>query len=149
MKENDLVRVGAGVAMLLLGLIFVLPRGAAAFDLVGVFAKIDQLNCKGLSTDEAHHDEIIVRSLSETVAGAMNLRVGGVAPSPLKIVKDFDGCSPLLFKALVLGQPLPLVRISFIVAPRDSPVEFFRIELQEAQVQSMTSPQIDAYLLVS
>ena len=81
-----------------------------------------------------------MRSLSETVAGAMNLRVGGVAPSPLKIVKDLDGCSPLLFKALVLGQQLPLVRISFItIAPGGDPVEFFRIELQDAQVQSMTT----------
>lgn len=119
-----------------------LPRATEAFTLppVEVFAKIDGLSCQGLSTDAMHPGEIIVRSLSETISETTGTKA---QPTPLIIVKDFDGCSPLLYRALVLGKRLPRVQISFTFVDGAGRIEFFRIELMNVTIMGMTIGQSD------
>ena len=63
--------------------------------------------------------------------------------APLKIAKDFDQCSPLLFRAAVVGQAFPHVTISF-AKEGGSGFLFFEIELTEVFVQDMSLGANDA-----
>ena len=63
--------------------------------------------------------------------------------APLKIAKDFDQCSPVLFRSAVVGQAFARVTISFVKEGGSRPV-FFVIELTNATVQDMTIGANDA-----
>ena len=111
---------------------------------IDVFARVEGLKCAG--TDVRFPGAIIVRSLSGgiSVAGSSLPPGGGIGGgrreptiAPLKIAKDFDQCSPLLFRAAVVGQAFPRVTISF-AKEGGSGFLFFEIELTDVMVQDMS-----------
>ena len=79
-----------------------------------------------------------------SLSGGITAGSIGAQPTPtlLKIAKDFDRCSPLLFRAAVLAQRFERVTISF-VRP-ELGLSFFEIELTNAIVQDMTLGANDA-----
>jgi type VI secretion system Hcp family effector len=108
---------------------------------IDVFARVEGLQCS--STDHFFQGAIIVRSLSGGISAGdpRGIGLGGLRGSPpslapLKIAKDFDQCSPLLFRAAVTGQAFPRVTISFVEEGVQHHV-FFEIELTDAMVQDM------------
>ena len=132
------------VIALSLGLTFqaLLPHLSSALD-IDVFATIDGLRCNGSGGDPRFTDAIIVRSLSGGVSNTVPTQGGRATPTPLKIAKDFDQCSPLLFRAGVMNQHFSRVTISF-VRPDVNPLVFFEIELTNATVQDLTMGANDA-----
>jgi type VI protein secretion system component Hcp len=80
------------------------PYAASALE-IDVFASIAGLQCAGSSTDPRFANTIFVRSLSGGVTAGSSGGTSGApitaqpTPVPLRIAKDFDQCSPLLFKA--------------------------------------------------
>jgi type VI secretion system Hcp family effector len=123
-----------------------LPHLSWAVD-IDVFATINGLKCNGSIADARFKDSIIVRSLSGGVSNVVStpggLSGGRASPTPLKIAKDFDQCSPLLFRAGVMNQHFTAVTISF-VRPGVNPLVFFEIELTNATVQDLTMGANDA-----
>jgi type VI secretion system Hcp family effector len=145
MESRALISFGKLAAALVLTLIsnLLLPNTSSAQ--IDVFASVEGLQCS--STDRFFTGAIIVRSLSggfSAGSGAPGVP-GGRQPSlaPLKIAKDFDQCSPLLFRAAVVGQAFAHVTISF-VKEGGSRFVFFVIELTNAVVQDMTIGANDA-----
>ena len=142
MEPRALISFGKLALALLLTLTsnILLPNTSSAQ--IDVFASIDGLQCA--STDSAFKGAMIVRSLSGGFS-AGNGAPGGRQPSlaPLKIAKDFDQCSPELFRSAVVGQAFARVRISFVKESGSRPV-FFVIELTNATVQDMTIGANDA-----
>jgi type VI secretion system Hcp family effector len=132
--------------MLVTSNIFCSLSSAADID---VFANIEGLQCQGMSTASRFPGAIVVRSLSGGTSNSSVVGTGGGGgpgkpiPAPLKIAKDFDACSPLLFRAAVLGQHLNRVTISFVANNDNSPV-FFEIQLTDALVQDITLGANDA-----
>ena len=133
------------LALSLMSLIF-LPRASWAFTIgVQVFANPGPaLPCRGLSTVKGFENQIVVRSLSDATSRRFDpatgrLRTTPATAAPFTIVKNFDGCTPFLFLALVQGTPLPTVTFSFVADDAGTTVKFFEIELQNAHVISMQS----------
>ena len=117
---------------------------------IDVFAKVEGLQCHGLSTNPSFADAIVVRSLSGGISNTSIIAPPGggggggrSTPAPLKIAKDFDGCSPLLFRAVAQGQHFSRVTISLVTTNNPSHV-FFEIELSNALVEKMTLGANDA-----
>jgi type VI secretion system Hcp family effector len=110
---------------------------------ISVFANVEGLQCS--STDASFPGAIIVRSLTGGVSAGSGGGSGGGQSglAPLKIAKDFDQCSPLLFRAAVVGQHFARVTITF-VKEGAARFAFFVIELTDAMVQDMTIGASDA-----
>jgi type VI secretion system Hcp family effector len=144
MKPRALITFGKLAVALLLTVISNILLPNTSWAQIDVFANVDGLQCS--STDKVFQGAIIVRSLSGGVSAGITVPPGGGGrqPSitPLKIAKDFDQCSPLLFRAAVVGQAFPRVTISFV--KESSRVVFFVIELTNAMVQDMTIGANDA-----
>jgi type VI secretion system Hcp family effector len=139
-------KFAVGLVLILFIPSILLPAASWAAD-IDVFATIEGLQCQGLSTDSRFPDAIVVRSLSGGISnsstiGGSGLGGGRSVPAPLKIAKDFDACSPLLFRAGVVGRHFSRVTISF-VTDANSPV-FFEIQLTDAVVENMTLGANDA-----
>ena len=149
MKPKILIRFGKlAVALVLAVTSSILlpdPSWTAGID---VFARVEGLQCS--STDQLFKGAIIVRSLSGGISGGSagggglgGIRGGQPSLLPIKIAKDFDQCSPLLFRAAVTGQAFPRVTISFVTEGPERLV-FFEIELTDATVQDMSLGANDA-----
>jgi Type VI secretion system effector, Hcp len=101
--------------------------------------------------DRAQIHVLETRSLSVRFPGAFLVRrhhravllAGNQFLHLFKIAKDFDRCSPLLFRAGVLQQRFGRVTISF-VRPGVDPILFFEIELTNAGVQDLILGANDA-----
>jgi type VI secretion system Hcp family effector len=155
MKSNTFINLRYPAAWMALATVIILPQLSWAVDLsqvgqIFVFAQFGELRCGPSPPDmpsiaDEFPNQIIVRSLSDATSRPFNAntgqltRQGQATAGPLKITKDFDGCSPLLYRALVRGENFFSVVISFVALDQKSlPGRFFEIELINAHVQSMT-----------
>ncbi len=149
MKVTPLISFGKLAVALALTLASDISLADTSWAQISVFASVEGLQCS--STDASFPGAIIVRSLSGGVSAGSGGGGGGSggqpAPAPviapLRIAKDFDQCSPLLFRAAVVGQAFARVTITF-VKEGGSRFSFFVIELTNATVQDMTIGANDA-----
>jgi len=149
MKPRALISFGKLAVALALTLTSNILLPDTSWAQISVFASVEGLQCS--STDVSFPGAIIVRSLSGgLLAGSGGGGSGGgVQPppapvlAPLKIAKDFDQCSPLLFRAAVVGQAFARVTITF-VKEGASRFAFFVIELTDVFVQDMIIGANDA-----
>jgi type VI protein secretion system component Hcp len=114
MEPRALITFGKLALALVLTLTsnILLPNTSSAQ--IDVFASVDGLLCS--STDKVFKGAMIVRSLSGGFSAGSGApgAPGGRQPSlaPLKIAKDFDQCSPELFRSAVVGQTFSRVTIA-------------------------------------
>jgi type VI secretion system Hcp family effector len=145
MKPRALISFGKLAVALALTLTSNILLPDTSWAQIGVFASVEGLQCS--STDVSFPGAIIVRSLSGGVSAGSGGGGGGSGGqpvlAPLKTAKDFDQCSPLLFRAAVVGQAFARVTITF-VKEGGSRFAFFVIELTNAMVQDMTIGANDA-----
>jgi len=141
MKPRALISFGKLAVALALALISNTLLPDASWAQTSVFASVDRLQCS--STDASFPGAIIVRSLSGGVSRDNTGGAGSGGPSgppvlaPLSIAKDFDQCSPLLFRAAVVSQAFKRVTITF-VREGASRSAFFVIELTNVVVQDIS-----------
>lgn len=148
MKVRPLISFGKLAVALALTLTSDISLPDTSWAQISVFANVEGLQCS--STDASFPGAIIVRSLSGGVSAGSGGGGGGSgggqpAPviAPLRIAKDFDQCSPLLFRAAVVGQAFARVTITF-VKEGGTRFSFFVIELTNATVQDLTIGANDA-----
>lgn len=113
---------------------------AASFQIQSAaFMKLGDI--KGEATDNAHKEWIDVLSVSSSVNRPMDSstgRLGPATPGPLTCRKRIDKSSPLLARALVTNEVIPLVEIELTRAYGSSGSRevYYRYELKNVQITS-------------
>jgi type VI secretion system secreted protein Hcp len=140
-----------GVVVLGVALLLSAPCGWAALpayvEIVGPDGEI-----QGSCTLPGREGNIVAYSFGHNITSprdpASGLPTGKRQHSPLKILKEIDQSSPLLYKALCLNQTLTKVKLKFYRINNQTGQEelYFTIELMNATIASITPSFPTAFL---
>ena len=106
---------------------------------------------QGSCTIEGRQGNIVAYSFGHNIVSprdpASGLPTGKRQHSPLKLLKEIDQSSPLLYKALCLNQNLTKVKLKFYRINQEGQEElYFTIELLNASISSITPSFPTAFL---
>ncbi len=101
-----------------------------------ITSKSGTMNSIGGKARHDHEDEIIVQGYDDEVINPIDMSSGGAtgkrAHKPIKILKQFDGSTPLLLQALCTNETLSITIKWYRISSSGNEEQFFTMEIEGA-----------------